>query len=128
MAHARASIGTTNYAVSIAAGRHQLNADEGMKLGGKDTGPAPYELLCSALGACTAITVRMYAERKGWPLRGLHVDVRFESKDKKGAIMRVLSFEGELDDDQRARLADIAERTPVTLTLKQGVVITTSVV
>ena len=70
----------------------------------------------------------MYAERKGWPLRGLHVDVRFERKDGEGAIARVLSFEGELNNDQRGRLADIAERTPVTLTLKQGVVITTSVV
>jgi putative redox protein len=127
MAHARASIGTTNYAVSIAAGHHELKADESVKLGGKDTGPAPYELLCSALGACTAITLRMYAERKGWPLRGLHVDVRFLSKDKESAIARVLSFEGELNDEQRARLADIAERTPVTLTLKQGVVITTTV-
>ena len=128
MVQAKASIGTTNYAVSITAGHHQLNADEGVKLGGKDTGPAPYELLCSALGACTAITLRMYAERKGWPLRGLHVDVRFEWKGGEGAIARVLSFEGELNNDQRARLADIAERTPVTLTLKQGVVITTSVV
>ena len=62
MAHARASIGTTNYAVSIAAGRHQLSADEGAERGGKDVGPAPYDLLCSALGACTAITLRMYAE------------------------------------------------------------------
>lgn len=128
MVQAKASIGTTNYAVSITAGHHQLNADESVKLGGKDTGPAPYELLCSALGACTAITLRMYAERKGWPLRGLHVDVGFESKGGEGAIARVLSFEGELNNDQRARLADIAERTPVTLTLKQGVVITTSVV
>ena len=128
MVQAKASIGTTNYAVSITAGHHQLNADESVKLGGKDTGPAPYELLCSALGACTAITLRMYAERKGWPLRGLHVDVRFERKDGEGAIARVLSFEGELNNDQRGRLADIAERTPVTLTLKQGVVITTSVV
>ena len=128
MVQAKASIGTTNYAVSITAGHHQLSADEGVKLGGKDTGPAPYELLCSALGACTAITLRMYAERKGWPLRGLHVDVRFEWKGGEGAIARVLSFEGELNSDQRARLADIAERTPVTLTLKQGVVITTSVV
>jgi putative redox protein len=128
MAHARASIGTANYAVSIAAGHHELKADESLKLGGKDTGPAPYELLCSALGACTAITLRMYAERKGWPLRALYVDVRFESRDKEGAIARVLSFEGELNDEQRARLADIAERTPVTLTLKQGVVITTTVV
>jgi putative redox protein len=56
-----------------------------VKLGGKDTGPAPYELLCSALGACTAITLRMYAERKGWALRELHVDVHFESKNKEGA-------------------------------------------
>jgi putative redox protein len=127
MAHARASIGTTNYAVSIAAGHHELKADESVKLGGKDTGPAPYELLCSALGACTAITLRMYAERKGWALRELHVDVHFESKNKEGAIARVLSFEGELNDEQRARLADIAERTPVTLTLKQGVVISTTV-
>jgi putative redox protein len=128
MAHATASIGTTNYAVSIVAGHHQLAADEGVGLGGKDTGPAPYELLCSALGACTAITLRMYAERKGWWLRGLHVDVHFERKGKEGTIARVLSFEGELDNDQRARLADIAERTPVTLTLKEGVVITTTVV
>ena len=128
MVQAKASIGTTNYAVSITAGHHQLNADESVKLGGKDSGPAPCELLCSALGACTAITLRMYAERKGWPLRGLHVDVRFESKGGEGAIARVLSFEGELNSDQRARLADIAERTPVTLTLKEGVVITTSVV
>ena len=127
MVQAKASIGTTNYAVSITTGHHQLNADESVKLGGKDTGPAPYELLCSALCACTAITLRMYAERKGWPLRGLQVDVRFEWKGGEGAIARVLSFEGELNSDQRARLADIAERTPVTLTLKQGVVITTTV-
>ena len=127
MVHAKASIGTTNYTVSITAGHHQLTADESMKLGGKDVGPAPYELSCSALCACTAITLRMYAERKAWPLRGVHVDVRFEWKGKEGAIARVLSFEGELDDEQRARLADIAERTPVTLTLKQGVVITTTI-
>lgn len=127
MAHAKARIGTTNYAVSITAGHHQLNADESVKLGGKDTGPAPYELLCSALGACTAITLRMYAERKAWPLRGVQVDVRFEWQGKEGGIARVLSFEGELDNEQRARLADIAERTPVTLTLKQGVAITTTV-
>jgi putative redox protein len=125
MAHAKASIGTANYAVSITAGHHELNADEGPELGGKDAGPAPYELLCSALGACTAITLRMYAERKQWPLRAVHVDVRFRREGGEGAIARVLSFEGELDDEQRARLADIAERTPVTLTLKQGVTITT---
>jgi putative redox protein len=126
MAHAKASIGTTNYTVSITAGHHQLSADERAELGGKDVGPSPSELLCSALCACTAITLRMYAERKQWPLRAVHVDVHLEREGKEGAIERVLSFEGELDDEQRARLADIAERTPVTLTLKQGVPITTT--
>ena len=102
MAHARATIGTTNYAVAIAAGHHQLNADEGPALGGKDTGPAPFDILCSALGACTAITLRMYAERKAWPLRGLQVDVRFPRTGNEGAIARVLSFDGELSQEQRA--------------------------
>jgi putative redox protein len=127
MAHARATIGTANYAVAITAGHHQLNADEGPALSGKDTGPAPFDVLCSALGACTAITLRMYAERKAWPLRGVQVDVRFSGTGKEGAIARALSFDGEVSQEQRARLADIAERTPVTLTLKNGVTITTTV-
>ena len=127
MAHVKASIGTANYAVSIAAGHHQLTADEGPNLGGKDVGPAPYELLGAALCACTAITLRMYAERKGWALRAVHVDVRFTRVGNEGSIARVLSFEGDLNDEQRARLTDIAERTPVTLTLKQGVPIATTV-
>ena len=126
MAHAKASIGTTNYAVAITAGHHPLNADEGAELGGKDSGPSPFELLCSALGACTAITLRMYAERKDWTLRAVHVDLHLKREGKEGAIARVLTFEGELTDEQRARLADIAERTPVTLMLKQGVTITTT--
>lgn len=126
MAHAKASIGTTNYAVSITTGHHQLDADEGAELGGKDVGPSPYDLLCSALCACTAITLRMYAVRKEWLVRAVHVDVRFLREGKESAISRVVSVEGELDDEQRARLVQIAERTPVTLTLKQGVAITTT--
>jgi putative redox protein len=127
MAHAQASIGTTNYEVAITAGHHELKADEGLKMGGKDSGPAPYELLCSALCACTAITLRMYAERKQWPLRGVNVNVHFKKTNDEEVIDRVLKFDGELDDQQRARLADVAERTPVTLTLKQGLAIKTSV-
>ena len=88
MAHATAIIGTTNYEVVITAGHHQLNADEGAGLGGRDVGPSPYELLCSALGAGTAITLRMYAERKEWSLSGVHVDVHFKREGKKGAIAR----------------------------------------
>jgi putative redox protein len=125
VAHASADIGTTNYTTSLVAGSHQLTADESAALGGKDAGPAPHEILCAALGACTAITLRMYAQRKEWPLRGVHVDVQFALQGERRSITRRLRFEGDLDGTQRARLADIAERTPVTLTLKQGVAITT---
>ena len=126
MAHATADIGTSNYEVSLIAGHHQLKADEGVEAGGKDLGPAPHELLCAALGACTGITLRMYAQRKAWPLRSVHVDVQLQLQGQIRAITRKLRLEGELDEAQRARLAEIAERTPVTLTLKQGVTITTT--
>lgn len=126
MAHATADIGTINYTVSLVAGHHPLTADEGLAAGGQDAGASPHELLCAALGACTAITLRMYAQRKEWPLRAVHVDVRlqFEGKQPR-SVTRRLRLTGDLDEPQRARLADIAERTPVTLTLKQGVAITT---
>jgi putative redox protein len=127
MPHAKGGIGTTNYLVTITAGHHKLNADEPVALGGNDVGPAPYELLCSALCACTTITLRMYAERKQWPLVAVHVDVHYKRSGDEEMIDRVLQFEGELDDQQRARLADIAERTPVTLTLKKGLPIVTTV-
>jgi putative redox protein len=125
MAHATADIGTANYTVSLLAGHHALSADEGSEMGGKDAGPSPHELLCAALGACTAITLRMYAQRKGWPLSAVHVDVQLQIRGRGRAMTRRLRLEGELDEAQRARFADIAERTPVTLTLKQGVAITT---
>ena len=125
MAHATADIGTTNYTVALLAGRHRLTSDEGPALGGQDAGAAPHELLCAALASCTAITLRMYADRKGWPLRAAHVDVLFQRKGEQRTMTRHLRLTGELDEAQRARFADIAERTPVTLTLKQGVAITT---
>ena len=126
MPHAKGSIGTTNYVVAIKARHHEFNADEGTALGGKDVGPAPYELLCSALCACTAMTLRMYAERKQWPLLGVHVDAHYTRSGDEERIDRILKFDGELDDQQRARLGDIAERTPVTLTLKHGLLIVTT--
>lgn len=126
MAVASASIGEINYLVTLKAGRHVLAADEPVSRGGKDEGPAPYELLTGALAACTAITLRMYAERKQWPLGPVEVDVRFNRlPDKTTWIDRVLKLSGALTDEQRDRLADIAERTPVTLTLKAGVEIRT---
>ncbi len=125
MAHARASIGTVDYATSIATGHHALAADEGPDLGGKDAGPAPYDLLTSALGACTVITLRMYAERKQWPVTAVHADIHFVRQDKVESIDRTLRIEGALDEEQKKRMADIAERTPVTLTLKRSMEIRT---
>jgi putative redox protein len=126
MAHARSSIGTVNYATAITTGHHKLTADEGPELGGKDAGPSPYDLLTSALAACTAITLRMYAERKQWPVTAVHVDIHYVRAGDKQHIDRVLTIEGAVDDEQKKRMADIAERTPVTLTLKGGLPIKTT--
>lgn len=126
MAKVRASIGTTDFEVALSAGRHRLVADEGPALGGKDAGPAPFEYLLSGLGACTAITLRMYAKRKDWPLEGVDVDLHYLKTDDATRIDRVLTLHGALDGEQRARLADIAERTPVTLAIKAGVPIQTT--
>jgi putative redox protein len=73
IADATATIGTDRYHVDLQAGRHGLAADEPAEHGGADTGPPPFGLLLSGLGACTAITLRMYADRKGWPLEGAAV-------------------------------------------------------
>lgn len=125
MAHAKASIGTVNYATAITTGHHNFTVDEGPELGGKDAGPGPYELLTSALAACTVITLRMYGERKQWPVTAVHADVTFVRDGDSQRIDRVLTIEGAVDDEQKKRMADIAERTPVTLTLKKGLEIKT---
>ncbi len=126
MSEVHAQIGMVDYAVSIRSGRHNLVADEPASMGGQDSGLAPYDLLLASLGACTAITMRMYAARKNWPLTDVTVDLKLQRDGDTAQILRSLVFHGALDDTQRARLADIAERTPVTLTLKNGLAINTS--
>ncbi len=127
MARATATIGTVDYATAITTGHeHRITADEGQELGGKDAGPAPYDLLSSALGACTVITLRMYAERKQWPVTSVQADIHFtRSADKIESIDRVLRIEG-ADAEQKKRMAEIAEKTPVTLTLKRSLEIRTT--
>jgi len=129
MAVAHAHIGTARYRTSIRTGsdlKHALTADEPERLGGADLGPAPFDLLVSALGACTAITLTMYAQKKGWPLEGLDVHLEYLGGETPPRIERVLTPAGPLDDAQRARLADVAERTPVTLAVKNGVPVHTT--
>ena len=77
VADATATIGIDRYHVDLQAGRHALAADEPAGHGGADTGPSPFGLLLSGLGACTAITLRMYADRKGWPLEGVDVQLAY---------------------------------------------------
>ena len=124
MAHGTARIGKDHYRTEIMVGDHSLVADEGPALGGKNAGPAPYDLLLASLGACTAITLRMYADRKDWPLASVEVGLRLAGGAGAMRIERTLKIAG-LDEAQQARLADIAERTPVTLTLKTGLPIDT---
>ena len=109
----------------VLAGRHELLADEPVDLEGFDSGPAPHEFVLSGLGACTSMTLRMYADRKGWPLERVEVDLQIERRPRKegmrtivdSTIRRTIRIEGDLDDKQRARLLEIAERCPVHRTL-----------
>ena len=125
LARASAKQAEARYSVNIRVGHHALVGDEPVSAGGADAGPSPFGYVLAGLAACTAITLRMYTERKGWPLIGLGVDLQYFRDDKAIRIERVLHVEGALDDEQRARLADIAERTPVTLALKAGATINT---
>jgi putative redox protein len=114
------------YGVRIDAGGHALRGDEPAGNGGADTGPTPFGLLLSGLGACTAITLRMYAERKDWPLTGVDVMLTYVVKDKNTRwIDRLITLHG-LDDEQRTELAGIAEKTPVTRAVRAGTEIRTT--
>lgn len=124
MVHGTAHIGKDRYRTEIEVDGHRIVADEPPALGGANAGPAPYDLILAGLGACTAITLRMYADRKQWPLESLDVALRLTGGKDDRRIERTLTIAGP-DAEQQARLADVAERTPVTLMLKGGIAIDT---
>lgn len=129
------SIGTTPYACEITlgeAGKHSLVADEPVEVGGQDTGPGPYGYLLTAVGTCKAITCRMYADRKGWPLTGVHVSVQHaregQGKAQTERIDVEIQFVGDLTGEQLSRLAEIADRCPVHKTITGELTIETSLI
>lgn len=113
------------FAQDISVASHRLRADEEREKGGEDTGAAPHELLLAALGACTAMTLKVYAERKGWPLKDVRVTLNGNHVDGTFVIARELAFEGDLDAEQRQRLTEIADKCPVHKTLLGEITITT---
>jgi putative redox protein len=130
----------SGYRTEILANGHPLVADEPLRVGGTNTGPTPYELLASALGACTTITLRMYADRKGWPVEAVEVRLKHEKvhcddcaeSEKAGSridrFTREIRVEGDLDEAQRGRMLEIADRCPVHRTLKTPAEIVTTLV
>ena len=125
------------FAQEISVGPHRLTGDEPTSVGGTDTGPTPYDLLLAALGACTSMTVAMYARRKRWPLEAVTVRLRHskihaadcESCESREAqldhIDRDVELIGQLTEEQSARLLDIANRCPVHRTLTSTISIQT---
>ena len=128
------------FAQQIVVGPHQLTADEPIEVGGRDTGPGPYDLLLAALGSCTSMTISLYARTKKWPLESVTVNLRHskvhaadcrDCETKEGKVDRIereIHLEGKLEPEQQERLLQIADKCPVHRTLKGEIDIQTKAV
>ncbi len=128
-----ARIGLKGFRTDVQAGVHAMIVDEPVPLGGTELGPTPYEYLLTALGSCTVMTLRLYADRRGWPLESASVQLRSGQSHKRdceqcekekvgiSVIERKIDLTGPLTDEQRVRLLQIADRCPVKQTLERGI-------
>jgi len=133
-----ATIGLSGFRTEVSARSHAILADEPVSLGGTDLGPTPYEFLLAALATCTVITLRMYADRKQWPLASASVSFRTSRSHERdcedcatnevdiGRIESRIDLGGPISGEQRARLIEIAGRCPVKQTLERGIAIETA--
>ena len=130
-------IGSSGFRADVTARTHALVADEPVAFGGTDAGPTPYEYLLTGLSSCMAMTLRMYADRKGWPMESVEVRLRAGQSHEPDCencatsdvgitrIERQVDFGGTLTEEQRQRLLQIADRCPVKQTLERGIKVTT---
>jgi uncharacterized OsmC-like protein len=130
----------SGFAQEIAVGSHRLTADEPIDVGGKDSGPSPYDLLLAALGSCTSMTISLYARAKKWPLESVTVNLRHskihaadcrDCETKEGKIDRIereIHLVGELSPDQQKKLLEIADKCPVHRTLQSEIDIQTKAI
>lgn len=128
-------LGEQNYKTVMTSGNHELISDEPESVGGKDKGPDPYDYLLMSLGSCSVITMRMYAERKGWPVEDIYVEMRHnkahaedceDCDDPKARIDKIekeITVKGDLSDEQVQRLLEISKKCPVHKTLLNEVAI-----
>lgn len=130
MASVTAKIDQAHYATTLKSGQHQIITDEPLEEGGTDLGFSPDELLAAALSACTSITLRMYADRKAWPLKSVAVEVNFErdAESKTSLILRKIKLFGPLDAEQKQRLLQIADKCPVHQVLTNLITIQTEII
>ena len=132
-------LGSENYKTVMTAGNHELISDEPEKVGGKDLGPDPYDYLLMSLGSCSVITMRMYAERKEWPVEDIYIEIRHfkdhaedceDCDDPKARIDKIekeIIIKGDLSDDQIERLLEISKKCPVHRTLLNDIEIKSTV-
>jgi putative redox protein len=126
MVNIKAVIGTQTYKTTITTANHTIIADEPVAAGGEDLGFSPDELLSASLGACTAATLRMYANRKGWSeLTGVEVNVTFNRLAGSSTMERTILLQGNITQEQKERLLYIANRCPIHQTLTHPINITT---
>jgi putative redox protein len=129
-----------NFTSQVFTDKHQLIADEPKSAGGEDLGPSPYELFIASIGACTVMTVKMYAERKGWDLKEVfaylthtkkpaeEVKSEKELSGRIDVVRKKLKFIGDLDESQKQKLKEIAAKCPVHRTVTSDVIIDTEIV